>query len=273
MWNRGELKESAKRTLRKYYWPALLVTFLAAVLCGCVPSLGNRFGPVNNFNNSYSANQGYNFFSGGFRGIPLDHNLLPIMAGALAAMAFVLTMVSLIALAIGVAYRIFVAGPLQVGMRRYFLEARQERSDAANLLYSFRQGMYLNAVKAMAWRLLFTFLWTLLFIVPGIVKGYAYSMIPYIMADNPGMGYARAMKLSMAMTKGHKWSIFVLDLSFLGWAILGLLCCCLGLFFLSPYFYATKAEMYVALRRNAIEAGIGTANEFGQAVSTEAVTA
>jgi uncharacterized membrane protein len=269
MWNRGELKERAKQTLRKYYWMAFLVTFLASLLVGGLgagaPTLGYRFelgGQSYGYHN-------YNYFHG-FRGGFLDRDFIPWIAGALAAMAVLLTAVALIAAAVGIAYGVFVAGPLEVGKRRYFLEARQDRSEAANLLYSFGRGRYPNAVKAMAWRLLFLFLWTLLFIIPGIVKAYSYGMIPYLMADNPKMDYGRAMKLSMAMTRGRKWSIFVLDLSFLGWALLGMLCCGVGVLFLSPYFYATKAEMYVALRARALDEGLCQAAELGLEPALEA---
>lgn len=67
----------------------------------------------------------------------------------------------------------------------------------------------------MAWMYLFTALWSLLLIVPRIIKAISYIMMPFILADNPQIGYDRALKLSMAMTKGHKGAIFVLALSFI----------------------------------------------------------
>jgi uncharacterized membrane protein len=256
MWIRKELKDRAKQTLRKYYWVALLVAFVTAAVGGYAmgaPSIGYRY----QFGNYHP--QPYHF-----NGMTFDNGFFPAFAAVIAVIAAFAALFGLIALAICAAYKIFVAGPAAIGMRRYFLEARQDRSEPGNLFYAFHRGQYGNAVKATAWRVLFTFLWTLLFIIPGIVKCYAYSMIPYIMADNPKMEYKRAMTLSMAMTKGHKWKIFVLDLSFFGWGILGLLCCGIGIAFLAPYIAATKAEMYVVLRRNAMEAGIGTTEEFGQ---------
>ena len=96
---------------------------------------------------------------------------------------------------------------------------------------------------------LFVALWTLLFIIPGIVKMYAYSLVPYILAENPEMSGTEAIKLSNEMMKGHKWKAFVLDLSFLGWLLLSVLTLGLvGIFFANPYVYATDAELYKAIK-------------------------
>ncbi len=80
--------------------------------------------------------------------------------------------------------------------------------------------------------------------LPVIIKGYSYRMTPWILADNPQIGYKRALKLSMQLTRGHKWGIFVLDLSFIGWFILGGLLCGIGIMFVMPYFQAVQAELY-----------------------------
>ena len=99
-------------------------------------------------------------------------------------------------------------------------------------------------------RTLYLFLWSLLFVIPGIVMGYAYQMVPYILAENPGMESKEALARSRAMTEGHKWNMFVLDLSFLGWAFLGLLTFGIGILFLMPYVLSTRAELYLRLKRS-----------------------
>jgi uncharacterized membrane protein len=87
-------------------------------------------------------------------------------------------------------------------------------------------------------------------------------MTPFILADNPKIGYKRALKLSMAMTEGQKGAIFVLWLSFIGWFLLGIIVCCgIGDFFLIPYIISTFSELYVKLRANAINNGICTLEE------------
>lgn len=99
------------------------------------------------------------------------------------------------------------------------------------------------------------FLWYLLLIIPGIVKSYAYRMVPYILADNPNIGSKEAIKLSNEMTNGHKFNMFVLDISFIGWYLLGILALIVGVLFVLPYVNATEAELYLALRKDALEKG------------------
>ena len=81
-------------------------------------------------------------------------------------------------------------------------------------------------------------------------------MVPYILAENPNIGNRRAIELSNKMTDGHKFDMFVLDLSFIGWKLLGVLTLGIGLIFLDPYINATKAELYLVLRENALNSGI-----------------
>ena len=86
-------------------------------------------------------------------------------------------------------------------------------------------------------------------------------MVPYIIADNPEMDRKRAIALSNEMTKGQKGSIFVLDLSFILWYILGFLALFIGVFFVLPYFNATEAELYLKIREDAINNGLTTRQE------------
>lgn len=95
-----------------------------------------------------------------------------------------------------------------------------------------------------------TLLWLLLLIVPGFVKAYEYSMIPYLLAENPNLSASQAFSLSKQMTIGQKMDLFVLDLSFLGWIILGLICCGIGILFVLPYPEATRAEVYLNLKES-----------------------
>lgn len=104
---------------------------------------------------------------------------------------------------------------------------------------------------------------SILLSIPYIIKTYSYRMTPWILADNPAIGYRRALQLSMAMTRGHKWNIFVLDLSFIGWYILGFLACCIGTIFVVPYVYAVQAELFAVLRSESVASGQCTMEEFG----------
>ncbi len=99
--------------------------------------------------------------------------------------------------------------------------------------------------------------------IPVIIKQYAYRLTPWILADNPRIGYRRALKLSIEMTRGQKFEIFVLDLSFIGWWIAGFLACCIGVIFVVPYYMATQAELYAVLRANAVQQQLATMEDFG----------
>ena len=104
-------------------------------------------------------------------------------------------------------------------------------------------------------------LWSLLFVVPGIVRAYQYRMVPYLMAENPDLDYHRALDLSRAMTRGHKWDLFVLDLSFLGWWLFGAMLCGVGTLFVIPYVQATNAEVYELMRQKAFATGLAGSDE------------
>lgn len=91
---------------------------------------------------------------------------------------------------------------------------------------------------------LFTALWSLLFVIPGIVKSISYSMAMYILAENPEIGALEAINRSKAMTNGHKMELFVLALSFIGWCILGGITFGIAYIWIIPYMSATMANFY-----------------------------
>lgn len=104
-----------------------------------------------------------------------------------------------------------------------------------------------------AWALMFltalyTFLWSLLFYIPGIVKAISYSMAPYILVDNPGITVGEAIDESKRITKGHKWELFVLGLSFIGWGLVIAITFGIAAIWVVPYMQATYANAYNALK-------------------------
>lgn len=96
---------------------------------------------------------------------------------------------------------------------------------------------------------LFTSLWSLLLIVPGIVKFYAYSMTPYILIDNPELSANQAIILSKKMMKGHKFDLFFLQLSFIGWIFLSIFTLGIGLLWVIPYMMTAQAAFYQDIRK------------------------
>lgn len=235
MWTREYLKTRAKAVLKVSYWKAFLVSLVIAFAGG------------NNQGGGFS----WNFGGGNYQseyGTTSSGEILAFLAIALIVSAIVILFVA--------AFRIFLGYPLEVGGRRFYIQAAQNTADLNYLGYAFKKERYMDIIKAMLYKGVFNFLWYLLLIIPGIVKSYAYSMVPYLLTDNPHIGYKRALELSKEMTNGQKWNMFVLDLSFLGWYLLGLLACCIGVIFVTPYVDATRAELYLVLRQNAIDNGL-----------------
>lgn len=233
MWTRAEIKERAKKVLKGNYWKAFLVSLIIVITGGSHNGGGSGGGGA-----SGASSTGVDAY--------VNHHIVII--------------VSVIILLI-ILLRVFVGYALQVGGRKFFIKLSEGDSDLGYLGYGFRKDRYLNIIISMLLRSIYLFLWFLLLIIPGIVKSYAYRMVPYILADNPEIGHSRAIALSNEMTKGEKWDIFVLDLSFIGWYILGVLVLGVGVFFVQPYYDATNAELYLKIRQKAIVNGLTTNSE------------
>lgn len=237
MWTIRELKTRSWNMLKLHYWTAFIVSLVIGISGGSGQPSFNW-----NINNSDIAQQPGSWFGAGSEHI--------------AAMVFYIIIMVVILLLIFTCYRVLIGFPLEVGGRRYFIEAEQSSFDLNNLGFGFKKNHHRSIVISMLWRSWLNFLWFLLLVIPGIVFSYAYRMVPYILADNPNIGYRRAVQLSTQMTQGHKLHMFVLDLSFLGWLILGVLAFFVGVLFVLPYINAANAELYLVLRHNAIGSGM-----------------
>ena len=246
MWTRKELKERAKQSLRTSYWKAFLVSLLLGLVGGGLPSCSLNTG----------SERGSSGGSGSFFGSGMDNGLL-------VAVIVIVILIGIFVLLGAIAFRVFLVSPFTVGARQYFKQAAQDDVNMNYVGHAFAKGSYWTVVKGMVWKDFLNLLWYLLLIVPGFVKSYSYSQVPYLLADNPGIGTRREVELSMAMMRGQKWRTFVLDLSFIGWFILGSLALLVGTLFVLPYFNATKAELYMTLREKAIQDGISRCVDAG----------
>ena len=133
--------------------------------------------------------------------------------------------------------------PLEYGYNILWLGViRDEKVDYGTLFDGFKD--YLRVLLTLFLTGIYTFLWSLLLIVPGIVKAYSYCMTPYVLKDNPQLSYDAAIENSMCLMNGHKMKLFLLDLSFIGWGILCLLSLGIGFLFLSPYMECAHASFY-----------------------------
>lgn len=134
--------------------------------------------------------------------------------------------------------------PLAWGYAVYCLNISRGQSPAYGELFDgFRQG-YVKYLGTLFLQGIYTILWMLLLIVPGIVKNYSYSMTSFVMKDNPTLKYNAAIEESMRLMKGHKMQLFLLDLSMIGWFILSCLTLGIGFLFLTPYNTTAHAAFY-----------------------------
>lgn len=147
----------------------------------------------------------------------------------------------------------FIQNTFAVVARRIYLEGRTyEYVPAQRFLFLLAARRWMNASFVMFVRKFYLFFWSFT-IVGGIIKYYAYYMVPYIVAENPGIKANDAITLSRRMMDGHKWDLFAMQLSFMGWNILGL--CTAGLaniVFVIPYRISTYCELYADLREQTI---------------------
>ena len=136
-----------------------------------------------------------------------------------------------------------VGGTVQLGYARYLIRQHDHASfdlpDMFSQFDRFKDGFMQTFLRS-----LYTVLWGLLFVIPGIVKSYAYAMTPFIMIENPQMRPNEAITASKELMDGHKGELFMLDLSFIGWDILAALTLNIGCIFLSPYRHAAYAAFY-----------------------------
>ena len=144
---------------------------------------------------------------------------------------------------------IFVINPLIVGydnaMRLFY-----ERGDTEILsnLFKIATSNYLHKVWGMFLMDLKVFLWSLLFLIPGIIMSFSYAMTPYILEEHPEIGAWEASTRSKEIMTGHRFDLFWLYLSFIGWALLCILTFGIGLFWLIPYMSASEIGFYEDLK-------------------------
>lgn len=147
----------------------------------------------------------------------------------------------------------FVLLPLAVGYSnsmRVLLETGDNR--LTNNSFSLGFGNWLHVVWGMVLSTIYIFLWTLLLIIPGIIKSYSYALTPYILVEHPEMSANEAIEESMRLMDGHKFDLFYLQLSFIGWAILSILSLGLGFFWLIPYQMTAQAAFYRDIKNEAM---------------------
>lgn len=150
---------------------------------------------------------------------------------------------------LNIAATLLVLPVLAYGMEIVFLNMM--RTGAEPKIDALFDGFkdYGKTLGTMLLMMVYIWLWTLLLVIPGIIKAYSYAMTPYILKDEPELGADAVITKSMAMMQGNKMKLFLLDLSFIGWMILAMITLGIGLLWLVPYMQNARAAFYMDLKR------------------------
>lgn len=154
---------------------------------------------------------------------------------------------------VSIALALLVVNVISMGTMTWFHRSiKTEGLKMEEMFWTFKED-YGGNVLMMFLISLYTALWSMLFVIPGIVKGYSYSLAMYIKSENPNIPASKAIELSTRMTNGHKMDLFVLDMSFIGWWILSAFTLhILGILYVMPYQYASKAFAYEEIKEEAL---------------------
>ncbi|NLT12598.1 MAG: DUF975 family protein [Clostridiaceae bacterium] len=251
------LKTNAKNTLANFYWTAFFVCLIVSI----VSSISIDFGFRNNEVAFWTPDQGtqlYRYLSNQdtIFEVPLGDPDLGSLTVSLRSARFsvvypinsLFMLIAMSAMVFNLAMYFCVHNVFKVGQKKYFIEASRGNSSLSYLTSFYGNGKWASVSAKLFQVDLVIFLWSLLFIIPGIIKAYQYIMVPYILAEFPDMPVSEAKQNSRMMTDGNKIQIFILGLSFIGWYLLGLMMCCVGAIFVTPYVEATFAELYDFLK-------------------------
>lgn len=239
MWEIADMKAKGKAAFKGNYWPSVGAGLLLTIL-----TMGTTVSSTNSTTDAASDAATQSIET---EAAQLNESFNALSSGEQAGViAIILGTVGLI-IAVSLLLKIFVFNPLQVGSYRFFKKNVQEGSARFGIVME-GFGDYGHVFCTLFLRDLFIALWTCLFIIPGIIKSYSYMFVPYIVKDNPDLSANEVITRSKELMNGNKGRAFLLDLSFLGWTILGILTLnIVNVFWTTPYYENTKAALYLEL--------------------------
>ena len=229
----ADFRSLAREVLRGKWKIAVLVGLVASML-GAVDGMGPEV-KVNMEASNVKASlelAGYTIFSTGGR---LNSDLGAFMVGRY-------TYIMVAALIMGALY--FVLGSIiEVGYAKFNLNLADKLEGTFENLFAYF-SYWKTTVAARFLRNIYVLLWSLLFIIPGIMASLSYAMTNYILAENPEISAGEAITLSKQMMDGNKWRLFCLEFSFIGWSLLCGFTLGIGYLWLTPYQQAARAAFY-----------------------------
>lgn len=258
-WSRKELKQVAKGALPGNYWKTIFISFALLVFnqgttfSAAQSTITEIPGTISSISDNLNRSTRVN--------IRVVVILVVLTFGLTLAFAFVKVLAA-----------VFLKNPMEIGAGRFLLRTNEhvwrmrevdetglakedvEREEIENkgeimdLLYYFDHG-YMNVIKTEFIGDVYIFLWSLLLVIPGIIKSYEYRMVPFILAESPTMETREVLELSRNIMYGNKWQAFLLDMSFIPWHILGVVTLGIGeILYVNPYTNLTDACLYRKLK-------------------------
>lgn len=227
-----ELKSIGKAAFKANYWSSVVASLVLYALLGGTAAANSANG-----SSAETTVQGQSI-ENAINGLT-DTQQFAVF-GAIATAGLAITIISLL-------IKIFLTNPLQVGCYHFF---RNNVATTGATLNDLKEGFgdYGRVFITLFLRDLFLVLWSLLFFIPGIVKSYSYRLVPYLLKDHPELSATEAITRSRQMMNGHKWQAFTLDLSFIGWYLLGILTLgAVTIFWANPYHDNAAAAFYLDL--------------------------
>ena len=209
----SDIRARARANLKGHWGISVAAAFVAAIFGALLISSGNTVQIVEQFSEAAP----------------------PRMAAVLALVASAVSTFSLV--------RLILGGVVQLGYSKFLLAQHDGKAYDVKDLFSQFERFSVGFLQ-MFLRELFVILWSLLFVIPGIVKSFSYAMTPFILADHPELTAKEAIRRSMELMDGHKGELFVLGLTFIGWELLSALTLGIGSFWLNPYKNAAYAAFY-----------------------------
>ena len=285
MWTRKELKTKAKHAVSgyRYLWAVVVSGLIAFIITlGLNSASGNVFLPLSGIINADKLRDAQGQLPDGttlslrsiFETLVGKSNADDAVQLVILSVTIFFTVYLLVLVCIFIVktlIQLFLVNPFLVSKNLFYVNNRNAMGKVRDLVTSFTRGSYSTIVKTMFMRDLYVGLWSLLFIIPGIIKSYSYFLVPYIIAENPSLPLSRVFEISKKTMKGQKFDLFVLQLSFLGWMILASATFFgLGFVFLDPYMEATYIEFYETMKLKASAESIIKEGELPVTVSTAA---
>ena len=233
MWTIAEIKERGRAAFKANFWPSVIAAFLLTLFTS-----GTVGASSSHAQSTTVETQGLEEAASS-----LSTNEQALIVGAIIAG-------SLIIFAIALVLRIFLFNPLSVGCHRFF---RKNVEDPTTQLGTIKEGFgdYGRVFITLLIRDIFITLWSLLLLIPGIMKAYSYRMVPYLVTEYPNLSPTEVLKRSSEMMRGNRMQAFLLDLSFIGWLLLGIVTFNLGnIFWTGPYHENANAALFLELDKN-----------------------